>query len=108
LHHHLLVNSGAGLVTTAQLGARVTVTSSVANSIAVVTIQMSTITHFYIVQHALHPGHVSAEPNVGELRFIALPSKSALQMGLTQSEVNGAPAIMGSNFFWSDALQVLL
>lgn len=43
--------------------------------------------------------YVSAEPTVGEFRFIARLSKSALPNGPQQSEVNGGTAIEGSDVF---------
>lgn len=43
--------------------------------------------------------NASAEPTVGELRFIARLSKSALPTGPTVSEVNGGTAIEGSDVF---------
>lgn len=51
--------------------------------------------------------YVTAEPDVGELRFIARLSKSALPDGITingeqVSEVNGATAIEGSDVFLLD------
>ncbi|KJA24032.1 polysaccharide lyase family 4 protein [Hypholoma sublateritium FD-334 SS-4] len=131
----LVVDSGAGLVTTVNtangditsmlfngkqlqdsteftqlssgLGSA-TVTSSVSNNIAIVTIRTSTITHYYIVKsgiNTLYIGtYVSAEPTVGELRLIARLSKSSLPNGVMKngeyvSEINGATAIEGSDVF---------
>ncbi|KAF8895440.1 polysaccharide lyase family 4 protein [Infundibulicybe gibba] len=127
---NLLVDSGAGLVTTintangditslnfngkqlqdsskfTQLSSGLgsaTVTSSVANNIAVVTIKTSTITHYYIVRSGTNTLYIgtfaSAEPTVGELRFIARLSKSALPNGIPAAEVNGGTAIEGSDVF---------
>ncbi|KAG7088231.1 hypothetical protein E1B28_012248 [Marasmius oreades] len=128
--NNLLVDSGAGLVTTinkangditslnfngkqlqdqskfTQLSSGLgsaTVTSSVANNIAVVTIKTSTITHYYIVRSGTNTLNIgtfaSAEPSVGELRFIARLSKSALPNGPVQSEMQGGTAIEGSDVF---------
>lgn len=130
---NLVVDSGAGLVTTintangditslkfnsiqlqdsskfTQLSSGLgsaTVTSSVANNIAVITIETSTITHYYIVRSGVNTLYIgtyaSAEPSVGELRFIARLSKSTLPNGPTQSEVNGGTAIEGSDVFSLD------
>ncbi|CAL1712560.1 unnamed protein product [Somion occarium] len=128
--NNLLVDSGAGLVTTinrsngdltslkfngkelqdqskfTQLSSGLgsaTVTSSVANNIAVVTIQTSTITQYYIVRSGTNTLYIgtfaSAEPSVGELRFIARLSKSALPNGPTQSDISGGNSIEGSDVF---------
>ncbi|KAF9454776.1 polysaccharide lyase family 4 protein [Macrolepiota fuliginosa MF-IS2] len=128
--NNMLVDSGAGLVTTineangditsilfngkqlqdsskfSQLSSGLgsaTVTSSVANNIAVVTIKTSTITHYVIVRsgtNTLYMGtFASQEPTVGELRFIARLSKSTLPNGIPQAEMNGGTAIEGSDVF---------
>ncbi|KAF8645163.1 hypothetical protein AX16_007991 [Volvariella volvacea WC 439] len=80
-----------------------TVTSSVANNIATITIRTSTITHYYIVRsgiNTLYMGtYASAEPSVGELRFIARLSKSSLPNGIPASEINGGTAIEGEDVF---------
>ncbi|KXN88179.1 putative rhamnogalacturonate lyase A [Leucoagaricus sp. SymC.cos] len=80
-----------------------TVTSNVANNIAVITIKTSTITHYVIVrsgENTLYMGtFASAEPDVGELRFIARLLKSSLPNGIPQSEIDGGTAIEGSDVF---------
>ncbi|RDB17961.1 putative rhamnogalacturonate lyase A [Hypsizygus marmoreus] len=80
-----------------------TVTSSVANNIALITIKTSTITHYYIVRSGINTLYIgtfaSAEPSVGELRFLARLSKSALPNGHPNAEINGAAAIEGSDVF---------
>ncbi|KAJ3565024.1 hypothetical protein NP233_g7909 [Leucocoprinus birnbaumii] len=127
---NMVVDSGAGLVTTihttngditsilfngkqlqdsskfSQLSSGLgsaTVTSSVANNIAVITIKTSTITHYVIVrsgENTLYMGtFASQEPDVGELRFIARLLKSSLPNGIPQSEINGGTAIEGSDVF---------
>ncbi|KAJ7645492.1 polysaccharide lyase family 4 protein [Mycena polygramma] len=127
---NLLVDSGAGLVTTintangditslnfngkqlqdsskfTQLSSGLgsaTVTSSVANNIAKITITTSTITHYYMVLSGVNTLYVgtfaSAEPTVGELRFIARLSKATVPNGIPQSEINGGTAIEGSDVF---------
>lgn len=63
-------------------------------------------THYYIVRSGVNTLYIgtyaSAEPSVGELRFIARLSKSTLPNGPTQSEVNGGTAIEGSDVFSLD------
>ncbi|PFH53914.1 polysaccharide lyase family 4 protein [Amanita thiersii Skay4041] len=80
-----------------------TVTSNVANSIATITIRTSTITHYYMVRSGINTLYIgtfaSAEPSVGELRFIARLSKSALPNGIPEAEINGGSAIEGSDVF---------
>ncbi|KAL0960933.1 hypothetical protein HGRIS_005938 [Hohenbuehelia grisea] len=127
---NVIVDSGAGLVTTVNsnngditslvfngkqlqdsskftqlssgLGSA-TVTHSVSNNIAIVTIKTSTISHYYIVRSGTNTIYIgtyaSAEPDVGELRFIARLSKSALPNGIPAAEVNGGAAIEGSDVF---------
>ncbi|KAF9257512.1 hypothetical protein L218DRAFT_110983 [Marasmius fiardii PR-910] len=128
--NNLLVDSGAGLVTTintangditslnfngkqlqdqskfTQLSSGLgsaTVTSSVANNIAVITIKTSTITHYYIVRSGINTLYIgtfaSAEPSVGELRFIARLNKANLPNGPVQSNMQGGTAIEGSDVF---------
>ncbi|KAF7365358.1 Polysaccharide lyase family 4 protein [Mycena venus] len=127
---NMIVDSGAGLVTTintangditsmtfngkqlqdasehTQLSSGLgsaTVTSSVANNIAKITISTSTITHYYIVQSGVNTLFIgtfaSAEPTVGELRFIARLLKSSVPNGVVASEINGGTAIEGSDVF---------
>ncbi|KAK7690327.1 hypothetical protein QCA50_006984 [Cerrena zonata] len=128
--NNFVVDSGAGLVTTingangdltslkfngkelqdsskfTQLSSGLgsaTVTSSVNNNIAVITIKTSTITHYYIVRSGTNTIYIgtfaSAEPTVGELRFIARLSKSALPNGSPAADIQGGTAIEGSDVF---------
>ncbi|KAI0032789.1 Rhamnogalacturonase B, N-terminal-domain-containing protein [Vararia minispora EC-137] len=80
-----------------------TVTSSVANNIATITITTSSITHYYIVRSGINTLYIgtfaSAEPSVGELRLIARLNKATLPNGPTQSDVAGGTAIEGSDVF---------
>ncbi|KAK0201694.1 polysaccharide lyase family 4 protein [Desarmillaria ectypa] len=76
-----------------------TVTSTVDNDIAVVTIETDTIKHYYIVRSGTY---ASAEPSVGELRFIARLSKDELPNGTPESEVNRGTAIEDSDVFLLD------
>ncbi|EKM79383.1 hypothetical protein AGABI1DRAFT_120786 [Agaricus bisporus var. burnettii JB137-S8] len=79
------------------------VTSSVANNIAVVTIRTNTITHYVITRSGINTIYLgtfaSQEPSVGELRFIARLSKSALPRGIAEAEIEGGSAIEGSDVF---------
>ncbi|KNZ80904.1 putative rhamnogalacturonate lyase A [Termitomyces sp. J132] len=126
----MIVDSGAGLVTTintangditsmlfngkqlqdstkfTQLSSGLgsaTVTSSVANNIAVIKITTSTIAHYYIVRSGINTLYIgtfaSAEPSVGELRFIARLNKATLPNGNPNAEINGGTAIEGSDVF---------
>ncbi|KAG5340202.1 putative rhamnogalacturonate lyase A [Termitomyces sp. T112] len=127
---NMIVDSGAGLVTTintangditsmlfngkqlqdstkfTQLSSGLgsaTVTSSVANNIAVIKITTSTIAHYYIVRSGINTLYIgtfaSAEPSVGELRFIARLNKATLPNGNPNAEINGGTAIEGSDVF---------
>ncbi|KAK0188158.1 polysaccharide lyase family 4 protein [Armillaria mellea] len=83
-----------------------TVTSTVDNDIAVVTIETDTIKHYYIVRSGVNTLYIgtyaSAEPSVGELRFIARLAKDELPNGTPESEVDGGTAIEGSDVFELD------
>ncbi|KAG6918336.1 hypothetical protein DXG01_015195 [Tephrocybe rancida] len=80
-----------------------TVTSSVANNIGTVKIVAGSITHYYIIRSGINTLYIgtyaSAEPTVGELRFIARLSRSTLPNGNVNSDVNGGTAIEGSDVF---------
>ncbi|KAI0308393.1 Rhamnogalacturonase B, partial [Amylostereum chailletii] len=80
-----------------------TVTSSVNNDIAVITIKTSTITHYYIVRSGVNTLYIgtfaAAEPTVGELRLIARLNKANLPNGPIQSNMQGGTAIEGSDVF---------
>ncbi|CAE6468330.1 unnamed protein product [Rhizoctonia solani] len=80
-----------------------TVSYKVSGNYATITIDTSTLTQYYVAvsgQSAIYIGtYTTAEPSVGELRFIARLSKSALPKGYTQSEINGGTAIEGSDVY---------
>ncbi|KAG8744080.1 hypothetical protein FRC10_010867 [Ceratobasidium sp. 414] len=80
-----------------------TVTSKVSGSYATIAIATSTLTQYYVAvsgQNAIYIGtYTTAEPDVGELRFIARLAKSKVPNGYTQSEVDGGTAIEGSDVF---------
>ncbi|KAH7337790.1 Rhamnogalacturonase B, N-terminal-domain-containing protein [Rhizoctonia solani] len=80
-----------------------TVSYKTTGNYIVVSIVTSTLTQTYVAvsgQSAIYIGtYTTAEPDVGELRFIARLSKSALPNGYTQSEINGGTAIEGSDVY---------
>lgn len=80
-----------------------TVSYKISGNYAIITIVTSTLTQYYVAvsgQSAIYIGtYTTAEPSVGELRFIARLSKSALPNGYTQSEINGGTAIEGSDVY---------
>ncbi|EIM87220.1 polysaccharide lyase family 4 protein [Stereum hirsutum FP-91666 SS1] len=63
----------------------------------------STLTQYYVAQNgvpAIHMGTLTtAEPTVGELRFIARLLKSSLPNGNPASDIQGGTAIEGSDVF---------
>ncbi|TEB39741.1 hypothetical protein FA13DRAFT_1703960 [Coprinellus micaceus] len=81
------------------------VSSNIVNgNIAVITIKTSTITHYYIVRSGINTLYIgtyaSAEPSVGELRFLARLSKSALPNGHPSAEIQGSSStVEGSDVF---------
>ncbi|KAJ2932634.1 hypothetical protein H1R20_g1986, partial [Candolleomyces eurysporus] len=85
-----------------------TVSSNIVNgAIAVITIRTSTITQYYIVRSGINTIYIgtyaSAEPSVGELRFLARLSKSALPNGYVPAEIQGSSStVEGSDVFVKD------
>ncbi|KAJ7493708.1 polysaccharide lyase family 4 protein [Mycena latifolia] len=73
------------------------------NNYIVITCTTSTLTQYYIARRndpAIHMGtYTTAEPTVGELRFIARLSTSTLPNGPIVSNVNGGTAIEGSDVY---------
>ncbi|KAG9076390.1 hypothetical protein FRC06_009527, partial [Ceratobasidium sp. 370] len=80
-----------------------TVTSKVSGNYATVTIKTDTLAQYYVAvkgQTAIYIGtYATAEPTVGELRFIARLSRAALPTGPTPSDDVGGTAIEGSDVF---------
>ncbi|CAE6499858.1 unnamed protein product [Rhizoctonia solani] len=80
-----------------------TVTSKVSGNNAIVTIKTPTLTQYYVAvkgQSAIYIGtYASAEPTIGELRFIARLNKSVLPKGFTASEIAGGTAIESTDVF---------
>lgn len=60
-------------------------------------------TQYYIVKSGVNTIYIgtyaSAEPSVGELRFIARLAKSKLPNGVTAAEMAGGTAIEGSDVY---------
>ncbi|KAJ7319231.1 polysaccharide lyase family 4 protein [Mycena albidolilacea] len=73
------------------------------NNYIIVTCKTSTLTQFYVARRndpAIHMGtFTSAEPTVGELRFIARLSTTALPNGFAVSNIVGGTAIEGSDVY---------
>ncbi|TFK45931.1 rhamnogalacturonase B [Heliocybe sulcata] len=68
-----------------------------------ITCETSTLTQYLVAQYknpAIHMAtYTSAEPSVGELRFIARLNRNVINKGYTQSDVKGGTAIEGSDVF---------
>ncbi|KAG8718171.1 hypothetical protein FRC09_013067 [Ceratobasidium sp. 395] len=79
------------------------VSSKVSGNYATITIATSTLTQYYVAvsgQSAIYIGtYTTAEPDVGELRFIARLAKSKVPNGIPQAEINGGTAIEGSDVY---------
>ncbi|KZV73568.1 polysaccharide lyase family 4 protein [Peniophora sp. CONT] len=73
------------------------------NNYIKITCTTSTLTQYYVAQYntaAIHMAtYTTAEPTVGELRFIARLARTAFNNGYTVSDVNGGTAIEGSDVF---------
>ncbi|KAJ7150310.1 polysaccharide lyase family 4 protein [Mycena filopes] len=73
------------------------------NNYIVITCTTSTLTQYYVARRkdpAIHMAtFTSAEPTVGELRFISRLSSAALTGGPTASNIVGGTAIEGSDVF---------
>ncbi|KAI5804308.1 putative rhamnogalacturonate lyase A [Geopyxis carbonaria] len=86
------------------LGATNIVATTVSSTTLKITVTTDTLTHYYIAKSGdptIYMGtYVTAEPSVGELRFIARLLKTALPTAMnTGAEVNGGTAIEGSDVF---------
>lgn len=73
------------------------------NNYIKITCTTSTLTHYYVAQYktpAVHMAtYTTAEPSVGELRYIARLARSALPNGPTPSNVQGGTAIEGTDVY---------
>ncbi|KAF6757528.1 Rhamnogalacturonase B, N-terminal-domain-containing protein [Ephemerocybe angulata] len=86
------------------LGTATVSSNIVSGNTAVISIKTSTITQYYIVRSGTNTIYIgtyaSAEPSVGELRFIARLSKSALPNGHPAADIQSAGStIEGSDVF---------
>ncbi|KAJ7273095.1 polysaccharide lyase family 4 protein [Mycena rebaudengoi] len=73
------------------------------NNYLIITCTTSTLIQYYVARRndpAIHMGtFTTAEPTVGELRFIARLSTSTLPNGYAVANINGGTAIEGSDVF---------
>lgn len=80
-----------------------TVSYTVSGNYATITIATSTLTQYYIAvsgQSALYIGtYITAEPTVGELRFIARLKADVVTSGVTAANVRGGTAIEGTDVY---------
>ncbi|KAF9046433.1 galactose mutarotase-like domain-containing protein [Panaeolus papilionaceus] len=103
----MVVDSGAGLITTINTSngdiTSLTYNGKQLQDSSKFTHLSSGWTHYYIVRsgtNTLYIGtYASAEPSVGELRFIARLAKSAVPNGIPEASVSGGTAIEGSDVF---------
>ncbi|KZW01225.1 hypothetical protein EXIGLDRAFT_738563 [Exidia glandulosa HHB12029] len=91
---HSQIASGIGASCTA---------ASASSTLIKITCTTSTLTQYYVAKSgdpAIHMAtFTTAEPSVGELRFIARLSTSTIPNGPTQSTIRGGTAIEGSDVF---------
>ncbi|KAF5348362.1 hypothetical protein D9758_010904 [Tetrapyrgos nigripes] len=77
--------------------------SQPSSNIILITCTTSTLTQYYLARNgdpAIHMAtFTTAEPSVGELRYIARLNRATLPNGFPQSDVNGGTAIEGSDVF---------
>ncbi|KAF8908457.1 rhamnogalacturonase B [Mucidula mucida] len=73
------------------------------NNYITITCTTSTLTQYYVAQYntpAVHMAtYTTAEPSVGELRFIARLNRSTLGSGYAVSDIKGGTAIEGSDVY---------
>ncbi|KAF8999073.1 polysaccharide lyase family 4 protein [Cyathus striatus] len=73
------------------------------NNYIKITCKTSTLTQFYVARYndpAIHMAtYITAEPTIGELRFVARLSKTAVPNGYTDSEIVGGAAVEASDVF---------
>ncbi|KAF9561420.1 rhamnogalacturonase B [Agrocybe pediades] len=73
------------------------------NNYILITCTTSTLTQYYVARYkdpAIHMAtYTSAEPSVGELRFIARLKRSAVPNGYQVSDIQGGTAIEGSDVY---------
>ncbi|KAA8904620.1 Rhamnogalacturonate lyase A [Sphaerosporella brunnea] len=85
------------------LGSSNVVATTVSSTVIKITVTTSTLTQYYIAQSgspAVYMGtYITAEPSVGELRFIARLKKSTLPSGVPYAETSGGKVIEGGDVF---------
>ncbi|KAG7091923.1 hypothetical protein E1B28_008317 [Marasmius oreades] len=73
------------------------------NNYIKITCTTSTLTHYYVAKYkdpSIHMAtYTTAEPSVGELRYIARLARSTVPNGYAASNVDGGSAIEGSDVF---------
>ncbi|KAJ2919028.1 hypothetical protein MD484_g1464, partial [Candolleomyces efflorescens] len=73
------------------------------NNYIKITCEAGTLTQYYVARYndpSIHMAtHITAEPSVGELRFIARLKRSAVPNGFVASDVNGGSVIEGADVF---------
>ncbi|KAF5336323.1 hypothetical protein D9611_006470 [Ephemerocybe angulata] len=74
-----------------------------ANNYIKITCNAGTLTQYYVARYndpAIHMAtYISAEPDIGELRFIARLRRAAVPNGYTASNIEGGTAIEGSDVY---------
>ncbi|KAF6757782.1 rhamnogalacturonase B, partial [Ephemerocybe angulata] len=75
-----------------------------ANNYIKITCNAGTLTQYYVARYndpAIHMAtYISAEPDIGELRFIARLRRAAVPNGYTASNIEGGTAIEGSDVYY--------
>jgi rhamnogalacturonan endolyase len=91
------------LVTLQASGIGATCSYKTSSTLVIITCVTSTLTQYYVAvsgQPAIHIAtYTTAEPSVGELRFIARLKSSAVPNGISYSNIQGGTAIEGSDVF---------
>ncbi|KAI5811928.1 Rhamnogalacturonate lyase A [Pyronema omphalodes] len=85
------------------LGSSNVVATTIGTNVIKITVTTDTLIHYYIAKSgtpAIFMGtYITAEPSIGELRFISRLSKTALPNGIPESEISGGSIIEGSDVF---------
>ncbi|KAH9477959.1 putative rhamnogalacturonate lyase A [Psilocybe cubensis] len=93
---HSQVSSGIGASCSA-------VQTGNSNNYIKITCTTSTLTHYYVARYkdpAIHMAtYITAEPSVGELRYIARLNRANLPNGYTVSDIKGGTAIEGTDVY---------
>ncbi|KAF8455716.1 polysaccharide lyase family 4 protein [Terfezia claveryi] len=85
------------------LGSNKVAASTINSKYIKITVTTPTLTHYYIAKSGdpiiYMATYITAEPHVGELRFIARLNKSAVPNGVAASEIHGGSAVEGSDVY---------